>query len=80
MDKIEKLLRAIPQQDRIRIEGIIAILISGEKTKLKRKKLVGFDCIYRIRVGRYRIFYYDDGNETIIKAIKKRDESTYSKF
>ncbi len=77
MDKIEKALRAIPLRDRSRIEEAIILLLARKLETLQCGKLQGYDCIYRVRVGRYRIIYYDDGDNIVIKAIKKRNESTY---
>lgn len=43
------------------------------------KKLVNHDYSYRLRVGRYRVFFEFDGDVHIvsIEEVKKRDESTY---
>jgi len=80
MDRIDKQLRAIPRGDRARIEQAIAALVARDFTGLDRRKLKGYECIYRVRTGRYRIIYFDDGEEIILKAIKRRDESTYRNF
>ena len=80
MDEIEKLFRKIPKKDRIRIETALRKIFESDFEGLHRQKLKGYDHIYRIRVGNYRIIYFDDGEEIILKAIKKRDESTYSDF
>ncbi|HIH23158.1 TPA: type II toxin-antitoxin system mRNA interferase toxin, RelE/StbE family [Candidatus Micrarchaeota archaeon] len=80
MDKIDKLLCKIPRGDRLRLANAISMIVSGEYGGLDRKKLKGYDCIYRACIGRYRIIYYDDGKEIWIKAIKRRDESTYNSF
>lgn len=77
MDKIEKALRMFPLRDRVRIEEAIILLLARKTETLQLSKLQGYDCIFRIRVGRYRIIYYDDGTNIIIKAIKRRNESTY---
>ncbi len=44
------------------------------------KALVGHDCGYRLRVGRYRVLFdVIDSSPTIIliEEVKKRDERTY---
>lgn len=80
MNQIEKLLIKIPKKDRIKIAEALKLLYLKKLGTLDRKKLKGYSAIYRIRVGNYRIIYFDDGQEIILKAIRKRDESTYSDF
>ena len=52
-------------------------LRNREFSDLDRKKLKGYDSIYRVRVGSYRIIYFDDGEDLIVKYLKKRNERTY---
>lgn len=80
MGEIEKQLRKIPTADRERIFAALALLAERHFSELDRKKLKGYDHIFRIRIGNYRVIYYDDGSEIILKAIKKRDEKTYKDF
>lgn len=80
MGKIEKQLRKIPEKDRERIFAALEQLLTRNFSALDRKQLKGYESIFRIRVGSYRIVYYDDGEEIILKAIRKRDESTYRDF
>ena len=78
MNEIEKLFRKIPKQDRISIQYALELLFKRDLISLHCKKLKGYNYIFRIRVKNYRIIYFDDGNEIILKTIKRRDESTYS--
>lgn len=80
MDPLEKLLRKIVKRDRVRILEALELLFVRDMETLRPQKLKGYDCIFRIRVGNYRIIYFDDGTRIILKAVKKRDESTYSDF
>lgn len=80
MEKLEKLFRKIPKRDRIRIEEALEKLIVRDFRSLRRQKLKGYEHIYRIRIGNYRIIYYDDAEDIVLKAVRRRDESTYSKF
>ncbi len=80
MGTIEKQLRTIPWKDRERIMLAIERLLERDFDSLDRKRLKGYEHIFRIRVGNYRIVYFDDGIEIILKAIRKRDERTYSDF
>ncbi len=80
MGKIEQQLRKIPELYRERIFLIVQQLQNRDFSHRDRKKLKGYDSIFRIRVGNYRIIYQDDGQEIILKAILKRDENTYADF
>lgn len=80
MDKIEKILRKMPLKDRLKIAGIRNLILKRKFAQLDIKKLQGYEHIYRVRIGNYRIIYFDDGKSIILKAIKKRDESRYSDF
>lgn len=80
MDKIEKILRKMVLKDRLRIAAAKDLILGRKFDQLDIKKLQGYEYIYRVRIGNYRIIYFDDGKDIILKAIKKRDESTYSDF
>lgn len=80
MTKIEKQLRKIPEKYRERVFAAIERLMIRDFSTLDRKQLRGYESIFRIRVGSYRIIYHDDGNEITVKAIRKRDETTYRDF
>lgn len=80
MGNIEKQLRSIPGRDQERVFTVIEKLLNRDFSGLDWKKLKGYQNIFRIRVGNYRILYYDDGVHLIIKAVRKRNESTYKGF
>ena len=77
MDSITKQLRKIPLHDRQLIEEALRKLYRGDTKTLHLQKLRGFENIYRIRSGNYRIIYYQDKSKIILKAIKRRNEKTY---
>ena len=77
MDQIKKQWNKINKKDREKIREIFEQLNQRNFKNLKREKLQGYDNIYRIRVGRYRIIYFDDKQQIILKYLKKRDEKTY---
>ncbi len=79
MNDIEKLLRKIHKKDRKKILEILRKIYNQDKS-LKVKKLKGYNFIFRVRVGNFRIIYFNNGEKIILKAVKKRDESTYSDF
>ena len=78
--KYEKLLGKIPMKDRERILEALACLKRRDYEALDRQKLKGYEHIFRIRVGNFRIIYFDDGERIILKAIQRRNEATYSAF
>jgi mRNA interferase RelE/StbE len=80
MNKIDKFLKKIPKKDRILIEQALKLIFKGHFQGLDLKKLKGYDSIFRIRIGNYRIIFFNDGEGIILKAMKKRDESTYHDF
>ncbi len=77
MDEIKKLLRSIVKKDRLLLEEAVEMILQGQSNELKPRKLSGYQHMFRIRVGNYRIIYYKDGEEVLIEAVRKRDESTY---
>ena len=80
MEKFEKQLRAIPKKYQERIFWAIEMLLLRDFSALDRKQLKGYDCMFRIRVGNYRIIYFDDGEKIELKAVRRRNESTYRDF
>jgi mRNA interferase RelE/StbE len=80
MDTLEKLFRKIPKADRQRIKEALEKILVRDFTGLQRQKLKGYEHIFRIRIGNFRIIYYDDGEEIILKAVQRRREDTYSRF
>lgn len=77
MDRIQKLLQKISPADRKKILTTLQ-KIYERNPDLTKKKLKGFEALFRVRVGNFRIIYFDDGKKIKIKHIKKRNESTYS--
>lgn len=80
MGKIEKQLRSIPTKYRERVFTAIEQVMARNFSVLDRKQLKGFENIFRIRVGNYRILYHDNGTAITLKAIRRRNETTYSNF
>lgn len=80
MEKWKKQLRKIPRDSRARIIAALTLLLARNFSRLDRLQLKGYESIFRIRVGNYRIIYHDDGDVITLKAIPRRDENTYSDF
>lgn len=71
----EKQLRRVAKRDRLRL--IEAIESLGDKPRPRgARKLGGYDEVYRIRVGRYRVVYevYDDRVVIIVLKVGHRKD------
>lgn len=77
MDKIEKSLRKLSSKKRSLIEAVIMKLLHRQFDSLDIKKLKGIDNHFRVRVGNYRIVFFDVEKNLKIKSILKRDDKTY---
>ena len=58
------------------IKRIDTVLLqrAGDVTRSSVKKLRGFEKLYRLRVGDYRVFYQVQSNEVTILRILSKDE------
>ena len=80
MEKWKKQLRKIPLKSRQRILATLEQIFLRDFATLDRLQLKDRENIFRVRVGDYRIIYYDDGSRITLKAIRRRNESTYNDF
>jgi len=80
MEQIQKQWKKISAKERAKIREIFQKLKNRDFTDLNRKKLKGYEHIYRVRVGNYRIIYFDNGEEILLKYLKKRNERTYKEI
>jgi len=71
----EKQLRRLAKRDRIRVVEAIEELATKARPRAARK-LQGYDDVYRIRVGQYRVVYevYDDRVVVIVLKIGHRKD------
>lgn len=76
MDEMEKLLRKVGKKEREKLKAVLVQLVEGLHEGLKIKKIQSLKC-YRIRVGRFRVFFRVKKNHIEIIAIKLRNEGTY---
>ncbi|MCL2280624.1 hypothetical protein FWC31_01930 [Candidatus Saccharibacteria bacterium] len=77
-DKITKFLaRKLSAKQRAVIDEVWTKILSGDLTGLDAKKLQGRDFLYRVRVGRIRIIYFNDNESIRMIHIGYRDEQTY---
>ena len=65
----EKQLGKLPRLDQMRVVTVIRGLADDPLPKGSRK-LTGYEDVFRIRVGRYRILYSISGKELVIIVLK----------
>lgn len=65
----ERQLKKIRREDTVRIVRSISLLAIEPRPDGCRK-LSGYDNIYRIRVGNYRVIYEIDGKQIIVVILK----------
>jgi len=80
VDKIVKLLRKMEAKEREKILSIRESILDRDFKKLNVSKVKGRKYHFRVRVGNFRIIFFDNGNEISILEIRKRDENTYKNF
>jgi mRNA interferase RelE/StbE len=65
----EKQLKKLPRNDQLRVVKAILELQAEPFPKMSRK-LTGYDDVFRIRVGRYRVLYSVAEKKLIIIVLK----------
>ena len=65
----EKQIRRLPREDRLRVLRAIRPLAT-EPTPPGSRKIRGYDDVFRIRVGTYRIIYRVEGRRLLIIILK----------
>ncbi len=78
MDRVSKFLAHASKDDQLRIDEVWQKVVSGDIRGHNVKKLKGFDDVFRVRVGRFRlIFIKKRGEVPILVRIAHRDDTTY---
>ncbi len=80
MDKIEKFLRKLSPKERQTVEALIELILVGDTGNLDIKKLKRYADIFRVRKGKIRILYRQNGSTIRLISIDNRDENTYRNF
>ena len=78
MNKLDKFILKLDKKNRLILEKVIYLIVSGSLSLLDLKKLKGSENMYRIRVGKIRLIFEKtkDGNK--IRDLSYRDDNTYS--
>lgn len=80
MEQVEKQLRKMPRPEREWVMDVMEQITQRNFSGLNLKQMKGVYCIFRVRVGNYRIIYFDDGKTIEFLAVRRRNESTYDDF
>jgi len=68
----ERQLRKLPRPDQIRVVRVMQGL-SVDPRPPGRRKLSGYDDVFRVRVGRYRVLYSLEDRRLVIIVLKVGD-------
>ena len=78
MDKISKTLAKLTVKEKETIAEIFAKIQTGKVAGLDLKKLKGYDDIYRVRFGKWRVIYRtDDKGKIFMVSFDWRNDNTY---
>ncbi len=78
MDDIQKFLKKVSKHDYDPIMHAVEKITLAHLEGLNIKKLKGFEDVYRVRVGKYRIIFERSGKTYKIVKISNRDDTTYN--
>ena len=65
----ERQLRKLPEKDQLRVVRAV-LLLTEEPRPRGSRKLAGYDDVFRIRVGRFRVLYSVSESRLIILVLK----------
>jgi len=77
VDKIEKALQKLNQEERQTLKTVLCKLKSGDLENLDLKKLKGKENIFRVRKGKMRIIFCRRENSIEILSVERRSNTTY---
>ncbi len=78
MDKISKALAKLTEKEKEAIAEIFVKIKAGKIAGLDLKKLKGYDDIYRVRFGKWRVIYRTEkGNKIFLVWFERRSDNTY---
>lgn len=78
MDKINKALKKIKDDEQNKLKQILEKIEKGDLKNLEIKKLKGKDNIFRARKGKFRVIYKKEGKEIYVLAVERKNDNTYN--
>jgi mRNA-degrading endonuclease RelE of RelBE toxin-antitoxin system len=79
MDRVNKALKKLSVKEQQTTLEILRLIRDKKWSNLNRKKLKGYNDIYRVRSGKIRIIYQENiGGKVTVLAISRRNDNTYN--
>lgn len=80
MDQISKFFNRLSVLERKNVLGVLERIHKRDTIGLNIKKLSGHKHVYRVRVGKVRVVYIDNGTEIEFLKAGYRNDNTYKDF
>lgn len=77
MDKIFKFLKKRNKKERIHLMAAADLIVGNDLNNTDIKKLIGYENLYRIRIGKFRIIFKKSKKRNIVIKIDEKDDQTY---
>ncbi|MEK7117520.1 MAG: type II toxin-antitoxin system RelE/ParE family toxin [Patescibacteria group bacterium] len=78
MQRIEKVLRKLSREERLKVERGIEKILNRDFVGLNVRKIRGKEDVYRVRIGRVRIIFFWKDTQTDILIVDRRNDNTYN--
>lgn len=75
--ELEKFLAKVTPKEKKVLDVLIGKILAHKLETLDIKKLTGHDDIFRVRKGIFRIIFKNDGCDSTIIFIERRNDTTY---
>lgn len=80
MDKIDKFLKKLNQQESLRVRKAVSDILSHKTSGYDLKRLLGYRDVYRVRIGTIRIIYRQLNTDIKVLDLSRRNEKTYRDY
>ena len=80
MEKLQKQINKLPKEYAVLCLELIERLVRRDLFGLHIIRLKGHTHTFRVRSGRLRIVYTDDGTQVIIREASLRNDNTYRNY
>ena len=80
MDRITKAIRLLSPKEKKKFKSILQKINRGDVASLDLMKLKGYDTVYRVRMGDFRIIYSSDHRGIHLIGLYRRNDTTYNEI
>lgn len=80
MNKLEKAIAKLPKEYKATFDYVVQKLLARNFLGLQVGKLKGYKHIYRLKHGRLRIIFFNNGKSLEVLKVDLRNENTYKNF